>query len=58
MTAKETKSRAWQDNPDPPEDDHLEQSYDDAQNGGAEFDDYFDQWDDSDGIYSGEYSEM
>ncbi len=52
--------RAWrqQEQPDPPDDDHLEQSYDDAQGEGAEFDGYFDQWDNGDGIYSGEYSEM
>ena len=40
MTPKERQSRAWQDNPeppDPPEDDHLESDFDERMNGGFDF---------------------
>ncbi len=60
MTPKERQSRAWQDNPEPPDslDDHLEDDYDARQGEGRDFNPIEQgMWDDDLDPYSGTYSE-
>ncbi len=60
MTPRERQDPAWrqQEPPDPPEDDHLMDDYDDRMNGGFDFNPIEQGlWDDDPDIYGGEYSE-